>query len=137
LDALPVTGDIFGVAEKLTDQGAWRLRTAVVMPDHVHLLFVLGETADLASAVRLFKGRLAPTLRMAGLKWQRGYFDHRLRAGEDRLPVFRYVFLNPYRAALVRLDERWPGYFCATEDWVWFKELTDEGGPFPEWLDRK
>ncbi len=137
LDASPLTGDILTAAEKLTDQGAWRLRTAVVMPDHVHLLFVLGEKADLAPVVRLFKGRLAPTLRTAGLKWQRGYFDHRLRAGEDRLPVFRYIFLNPYRIARVRPDERWPGYFCADEDWVWFKALTDDGGAFPEWLVRK
>jgi hypothetical protein len=44
------------------------------------------------------------------------YFDHRLRPEEDPLPVFLYIFLNPYRANLVQSNQTWPGCFCAEDD---------------------
>ena len=104
------------------------------MPDHVHLLVVIGDASDLAGAVRLFKGRLVPVLRKAGLQWQQAYFDHRLRTGEDCLPVFLYLFLNPYRAKLLGQGEKWVGYYCSEADWAWFEALTNESCPLPEWL---
>lgn len=134
LEAAVITEAILAAAKKLEEDGAWSLRTAVVMCDHVHLLVVLGEQAELAAAMRLLKGRTALVLRTVGLRWERGYFDHRLRLDEERLPVFRYVFLNPDRSDLLKLDEQWPGYFCAPEDWAWFKEQTNDESPFPEWL---
>jgi putative transposase len=121
-------------AQRLETEGIWRLSTAVLMPDHVHLLVAVGESIDLAGAVRLFKGRLAPVLRKEDLRWQQAYFDHRMRTNEDRLPVFLYIFLNPYRAGLAPQNERWPGYYCCEEDWSWFGALTNESVPVPEWL---
>jgi putative transposase len=106
--------------QRLELGGSWHLHTAVVMPDHVHLPVSIGQAADLAGAVRLFKGRLAPVLRKSGLRWQQAYFDHRMRSEEDRLPVFVYIFLNPYRAGLMPQNEQWPGYYCSDEDWIWF-----------------
>jgi hypothetical protein len=73
-------------------------------------------------------------LRSEGLRWQRGYFDHRLRPDEDRLPVFLYLYLNPYRAGLLATSDLWSGYYCRPDDWAWFAPLTDEGSPMPEWL---
>ncbi|MDI1320396.1 MAG: transposase [bacterium] len=125
---------ILAEASRLNDEGVWHLRTLVVMPDHVHLLAVVSDSMDLTAAVRLFKGRLAPKLRKSDLHWQQAYFDHRVRSQEDCLPVFLYIYLNPYRADLLRQDERWPGYYCAEEDWVWFGALTHESLPMPEWL---
>jgi len=114
----------------------WRLRAAVVMPDHVHLIIKLEEREDLAEVVRRFKGRTSVSLRrVMAMKWQRGYFDHRLRAGEDMLPVFLYLFLNPYRAGLVPADQPWPLWFCAPEDWAWLGSLADRSCPLPAWLD--
>lgn len=104
------------------------------MPDHIHALVRLGVGASLAETVRLFKGRLAPVLRRNGLAWQDGYYDHQMREGEDALPVFLYIFLNPYRANLLRADEKWPGYYCAADDWEWFAPLTNSDTPFAEWL---
>ncbi len=43
---------------RLQDEQAWTLRCGVIMPDHLHLLISLGQTCDLSSGVRLFKGRL-------------------------------------------------------------------------------
>ncbi|MFZ5495155.1 MAG: hypothetical protein ACOZE5_07430 [Verrucomicrobiota bacterium] len=51
--------------------------------------------------MRLFKGRLTPALRNHGLKWQEGFYDHQIRESEDLLPVFLYIYLNPYRAGLL------------------------------------
>ena len=82
------------------------------MPDHLHLLVTLGEHSELSDVVRLFKGRLVGALRAAGMKWQHGFLDHRMRPDEDRLPVFLYIFLNAYRAELLHADEKWPTYFC-------------------------
>jgi putative transposase len=120
--------------QQLEADRVWHLRTAVVMPDHVHLLVTIGESNELAGAVRVFKGRLTPVLRKSGLRWQQAYFDHRMRPDEDRLPVFLYIFLNPYRAGLLPQNERWPGYYCCEGDWSWFGALTNESVPVPEWL---
>ena len=104
------------------------------MPDHLHLMVTLGEHNTLSDVVRLFKGRLAPALRRVQIRWQSGCFDHRLRAREDRLPLFLYVFLNPYRANLIAADEQWLTYYCAADDWTWFESLTATSCPMPEWL---
>jgi REP element-mobilizing transposase RayT len=104
------------------------------MPDHLHVLFTLGDSFALSECLRLFKGRLSPVLRRHDLRWQDGYYEHRLRPDEDRLPVFLYIFLNPYRANLLPLSEKWSGYFCTSEDWAWFEPLTNTATPFPEWL---
>lgn len=115
--------------------GGWLVRTGVFMPDHVHLLVRLGGRVTLSEVVRRYKGRLAPVLRQRLLSWQRSFFDHRLRQMDDVLPIFPYIFLNPYRAGLAGDGAPWPGYFCAPDDWAWFEPLTTQGTPFPEWLD--
>jgi hypothetical protein len=84
--------------------------------------------------LRLFKGGLAAPLRAHGLRWERSYFDHRIRADEDRWPLFMYVFLNPYRAGLIGAEAKWTGYYCAPMDWAWFGAMTNEACPYPEWL---
>ena len=68
------------------------------------------------------------------MKWQEGFYEHRLRKTEDLLPVFLYVYLNPYRAGLISTDQTWPGYYCAPEDWIWFGVMTANAVPQPEWL---
>ena len=92
---------ILSLWQRLQDEEYWQIRTAVVMPDHVHLLLCLGSEAELAAGMRLFKGRVTPELRRSGLKWQEGFFEHRLRETEDVLPVFLYIYLNPYKAGLI------------------------------------
>jgi hypothetical protein len=80
------------------------------------------------------KGRLSLDLRKHDLRWQKAYFDHRLRPNDDALPVFLYIYLNAYRAGLVAADEKWPAYFCCPEDWSWFQTATNQSCPYPEWL---
>jgi REP element-mobilizing transposase RayT len=125
---------ILGEAHQLTTETHWFVRTATVMSDHVHLVVQLAARTELPAAIRLFKGRLSPALRAAHLKWQHGYFDHRLRVGEKLLPVFLYIFLNPYRAGLISQSDMWPGYYCCSDDWEWFQPLTNGDLPVPAWL---
>jgi putative transposase len=112
----------------------WSVHCAVTMPDHLHLLVTLSASGELAKCVRACKGRLSPHLRRIGIRWQPSFYDHRLRNEEDWLPVFLYIFLNPYRARLIPPSESWPGYYCSREDWAWFAPLTAEKRPEPAWL---
>jgi REP element-mobilizing transposase RayT len=119
---------------RLEIEGYWHVRSSVIMPDHLHTLIALKDSKSLSSVVRLFKGRLSPLLRVVRLQWQPSFYDHCIRAGDDLLPVFLYIFLNPYRSNLVEVTEKWLGYYCSLEDWAWFGQLTHEKLPFPEWL---
>lgn len=78
----------------------------VVMPDHFHWLFALGERMALAPLVKSVKGfsarRINRYLGDSGRVWQTGYHDHALRRDEDVAQVARYVVANPLRAGLVK-----------------------------------
>jgi len=77
----------------------------VVMPDHLHWLFALGERKPLSGLVQILKnlsGRQVNAMRgQVGPVWQPGFHDHALRAEEDVVGVARYVVANPVRAGLV------------------------------------
>ena len=118
----------------MKDDHSWHLRCAVIMPDHLHVLIRLGERLSLGQLIQRLKAKTSPTLRVKGLKWERGFFDHRLRPDEPLLPVFLYIYLNPYRANLCRSSDTWPEYHCCEEDWEWFRPLLDQDLPAPEWL---
>ncbi len=75
----------------------------VVMPNHVHMVVVLGgtpdgrtmcaPTADLSRIIRMMKG--AVTKRVGRKIWQRGYYDHIIRDEADYLRVWEYIETNP------------------------------------------
>jgi REP element-mobilizing transposase RayT len=82
----------------------------VLMPDHVHLLWIgLHEESDQHVALEFLRKHLRPIL--APCDWQRQAYDHVLRP-EERLPdafqrVAHYIMENPVRARLV---EQWTTY---------------------------
>lgn len=83
----------------LADSLAW-----VIMPDHLHWLFIL-KNAKVETIVRQIKSRSAISInRQIGTSqkiWQSGYHDHALRREEDIRAVARYIIANPLRAGLV------------------------------------
>jgi REP element-mobilizing transposase RayT len=96
------------------------LHAAVVMPDHVHLIFTaLRETGgwifSLPDIMRLIKGRsthnINQTLGGAGAVWQDECFDHVLRGNESLREKVDYICQNPVRAGLVSGTENYP--------WLW------------------
>lgn len=118
----------------LTLEQRWHVRTAVVLPYHVHLLATIPRPAETAGVMEEFKHRLAPCLQRSGLEWERGFHARPLSPGQDALPAFLYIFQHPYRTRLIREGESWPGYFCAAADWAWFAALAHTTCDFPAWL---
>jgi putative transposase len=83
----------------------WRVHAATIMPDHVHLVLEFAREADVAKSVRDWKRWTARNL---GFRWQRDFFEHRLRKEESFDEKTRYVLENPVRAGLVQDWREWP-----------------------------
>ena len=81
----------------------------VVMPDHLHWLFEL-QQGDLATVMRQMKSLSARKIQASsagiGPVWQAGYYDHRVRGGEDLRAQAEYILQNPVRAGLIQPGEQ-------------------------------
>ncbi|MEW6645863.1 MAG: transposase [Pseudomonadota bacterium] len=85
--------------------GACETLAWVLMPDHLHWLFVL-QNGDLSSLIGRFKQHGASHInqinQQAGRRvWQSGFHDHAIRKEEDVAEIARYIVANPLRAGLV------------------------------------
>ena len=106
------------------------LYCAVVMPDHVHLIFSPNEDErgtpfGLVEILRGVKGASAHSLNKAlgrkGSVWQDESFDHVLRSNEDLIEKLQYVCANPVRKRIVSNEEEYP--------WLW---RWDAGRPLKD-----
>lgn len=134
LAAEPVATRILAENCCMVAEGVWIARCAVIMPDHVHLLVRLGDRLALGRAVARLKSKSTAALNAFGLAWQDGYHEHRLRRHDSPLPLFLYVYLNPYRAGLLSVEASWPWFLCGESDRQWFMPMLDKGLPEPTWL---
>ena len=64
---------------------------ATIMPNHVHLLFALGDRLRVGQIVAKFKS-LARDLGRAPWRWQTDGFEHRLRLHESAEDYAFYIF---------------------------------------------
>ena len=96
------------------------MHAAIVMPDHVHLLFstladVSGEPFLLADIMSGIKGAAAHTvnrlLSRKGSVWEAESFDRVLRSDEKQREKAEYICANPVLAGLVDSEDAWP--------WLW------------------
>ena len=108
-----------------------RLYVAVVMPDHVHMIFMPLEdekqgTFTFEEIVGAIKGASAHSvnkmLQRTGTVWQDESFDHVVRHGDSLEQKIQYVRENPVRKGLVARPEDYK--------WLWEdREIcTAEGG---------
>lgn len=134
LAAPELAPSILAEIHEMETDGVWSFRCVVIMPDHLHLLIRLADKLTLGKAVARLKGKSGSVLKAAGMRWQDGYYDHHMRPNEDRLPVFLYLYLNPYRAGLLPPGKTWPWFVCSEEDRSWFRPMLNEGLPEPAWL---
>jgi REP element-mobilizing transposase RayT len=115
----------------LHDNGRkYDLRVAVVMPDHVHLIFTplidyeAMEVCSLAEIMNAIKGASAHRVNRAlgrkGRVWQPESFDHVLRSSESLDAKIEYLLDNPVRRGLVA---EWVDY-----PWVWRKAFVSPFG---------
>ena len=92
----------------------WYMHVAVLMPDHVHLITSFPERSrNIQTVVSKWKEWTAKSLK---IKWQRDFFEHRLRRDESFVEKADYVRNNPVRAGFVTKPEEWP-YKFLTEQW--------------------
>jgi len=78
----------------------------VLMPDHLHWLFSLGEKSSLSQVVGNMKRRSSYRVnefkdRSSLPVWQPGFHDYALRKEDEIRDVARYIVANPLRAGLV------------------------------------
>lgn len=85
--------------------GIWWVHAFLLMPDHVHALICVAPDHELALTVQAWKGWQTRT---QGIRWQSGFFDHRLRSDESHQEKAHYINQNPVRAGLVAKAEDWP-----------------------------
>jgi REP element-mobilizing transposase RayT len=83
----------------------WFVFLWLLMPDHVHGLIACPREERLVNVVAAWKRH---TARHAGILWQKGFFDHRLRHDESFEEKAFYIRMNPVRAGLVAKPEDWP-----------------------------
>jgi len=100
------------------------LHVAVVMPDHVHLIFTPLRRDDawpypLPDIMHAIKGSSARQVNLllgrTGPVWQEEFFDHLLRSNESLAEKVEYVCQNPVRAGLVKSEND----YC----WLWKSAL--------------
>lgn len=96
------------VLEHVVREERYILHCAVVMPDHVHLLFTIREheghrypLADIMHSIRgVSAHRINRLLKRKGPVWQEEFFDRLLRYGEFEGTV-NYICQNAVHAKLV------------------------------------
>ena len=75
------------------------------MPDHLHGIISFNPLIGMRKTVSDWKRYCA---RHLGVRWQRDFFDHRLRRAEGYIEKAHYIRMNPVRAGLVERPEDWP-----------------------------
>ena len=103
------------------------LKVAVVMPDHVHMIFTpmvnqpTMEIYSLAEIMDAIKGssahRINKALQRNGRVWQTESFDHVLRSSENLDAKINYILENPVRQGLVRSSSEY--------QWLWTKKFVN------------
>jgi REP element-mobilizing transposase RayT len=112
----------------LHDDGSkYDLRVAVVMPDHVHLIFTplvdheARKVYSLAKIMGSIKGASAHKINTAlgrrGRVWQPESFDHVLRSSEGLDAKIQYLIKNPVRQGSVQQWNQYP--------WLWVKAFVN------------
>jgi len=83
----------------------WHVRRVLAMPDHLHALLSFPAEAFMKRRVASFK---AWTAKAVGIRWQRDFFDHRIRNLDALEAKSAYIAHNPLRAGLCENPGDWP-----------------------------
>ncbi len=102
----------------------WWPRLMLCMPDHLHALITFAPDQAMQKVVRDWKRY---TARNAGIRWQRDFFDHRIRNEESLVEKWNYIVQNPVRANLVTSAEEW--------SYVWFSRDVSSKRPESSVID--
>jgi len=90
------------------DHDIWFCSIALAMPDHLHGLFRFPHQTRMSKAIKDWKRWTARTM---NIKWQEGFFDHRIRDEASGIEKRSYILDNPVRAGLCKSPADWPFVF--------------------------
>jgi len=88
-------------------EGAYKLHSFVVMPDHAHLLLTPNDKT-ISQAMNLIKGGFSRRLASKFPIWQRGFADHLILDAAHFESRRAYIHQNPVRAHLTSVPELYP-----------------------------
>ena len=100
------------IAEKIfesvrfrNEQRIWFVSLMVLMPDHLHALVSFPEHKQ--TIVERIGNWKRWTATQFGIRWQSGFFEHRVRSEKEREEKANYIAHNPVRAGLVADAGEW------------------------------
>jgi putative transposase len=98
------------------DKLAWHCRLCLLMPDHLHAIIAFPHEPGMKIIISNWKKFVATNSKV---RWQRDFFDHRLRDNNELQEKTSYILMNPVRKGLC---ER-------AEDWIWMYRPADRPSP--------
>ncbi len=91
----------------------------MIMPDHIHAVFRLGNKQTLSALIQSFKRFTAKQINVqlaqTGSVWQENYHDHGIRHDESLNKIICYCYENPVRKGLVEQPRDYPYWRCKYE----------------------
>jgi REP element-mobilizing transposase RayT len=109
----PIGQAILDAARHYEGTNKWFVHTMLLMPDHLLAIVCLPSDTPLTGQIAAFKKF---TSRNAGIEWQRGFFEHRLRGDESLDEKVHYIAMNPVRKGLVTKAAEWPWVYKPLHD---------------------
>jgi len=121
MDFAAIADAILSAARWYHEHGKWHLSLFLVRPDHLHFIAqfpsVCGHagrvTLPIVSIIQQFKSYLVRTY---AIRFQRDFFDTRLRDDAHFAEEYDYILANPVRKGLCATPADWPYSIAFTRD---------------------
>ena len=106
--------DVLTAADFCHTQHKWFVHLLLLMPDHLHAIIAFPPGSNMSRVVGEWKSYLRKAY---GIRWQKNYFDHRLRDEKEFIEKAYYIRMNPVRAGLAARSEDWNWVIEHKESW--------------------
>ena len=87
----------------------WRVGVYVIMPDHIHLIVTLAHSnsVPLERWISWWKRESTLRAKQCDVRWQKNFWDRRIRGEENYAAKVAYIRNNPVRQHLVLKPPEW------------------------------
>lgn len=82
----------------------WFIHLVLFMPDHLHFILSFPQGSSIKETITNWK-RFTANRHI--IKWQRDFFEHRIRNEKALQEKIEYILNNPVRAGLVKNENEW------------------------------
>ena len=100
------------IAKRLLDSACyyhqhkhWHCLLILIMPDHLHAIISFPPNVSMSATIGNWKRSASKFL---GIKWQKNFFDHRIRTPDELSEKYSYILRNPVVKALCASENDWP-----------------------------